>query len=62
MPADLRRDLAHEMISVIDAHRELWGARNRPGGLDDSVSWLAHLRECYDTGETQRDWGSQYVG
>jgi hexosaminidase len=58
----VRRELAHEMVDIIDTHRELWKARNRPGGLDDSVSWLAHLRESYDTGETDRDWGSQYVG
>jgi hexosaminidase len=62
VPASTRRELAAEMVHVIDAHRELWLARNRPGGLNDSVSWLAHLRECYDTGVTPRDWGSHYVG
>lgn len=36
-PADLRRDLQH----IIRRHQSLWRARNRPGGLAESVS---HLR------------------
>jgi hypothetical protein len=57
-----RRALAVEMRRIIDVHRELWLARNRPGGLDDSVSWLSHLRECYETGVADPEWGSQYAG
>lgn len=62
VPEATRRDLARDLDAVIEAHRELWLARNRPGGLDDSVSWLSHLRDCYASGVTDRDWGSHYVG
>jgi hypothetical protein len=60
--APTRRELARELDTVIDAHRELWLARNRPGGLDESISWLAHLHDCYETGVTPGDWGAHYVG
>jgi hypothetical protein len=62
IPDSTRRDLAQELAQIIDTHRDLWHARNRPGGLEDSVSWLAHLKDCYDSGDTPRDWGAQYVG
>ena len=62
IPESTRLGFAADLAGMIDTHRDLWLARNRPGGLDDSVSWLAHLRGCYETGVTQRDWGSQYVG
>ncbi len=62
IPEATRRVFASDLAALIDTHRELWLARNRPGGLDDSVAWLAHLRECYETGVTSMDWGSQYVG
>ncbi|MSO79243.1 MAG: glycoside hydrolase [Acidimicrobiia bacterium] len=57
-----RRGFATDLAALIDTHRELWLARNRPGGLDDSVAWLAHLHDCYEAGAAPRDWGSQYVG
>jgi len=57
-----RHQLAADLAALIDTHRELWLARNRPGGLDDSVSWLAHLHDCYQSGEAPMDWGSHYVG
>jgi len=62
IPEPTRRELSHDLGTIIDEHRELWLARNRPGGLDDSVAWLTHLRDCYEVGETQREWGSAYVG
>jgi len=52
-----RHALAADLEPIIDAHRSLWLARNRPGGLDDSVRWLTHLRECYLTGATEKSWG-----
>ncbi|MEX0663641.1 MAG: glycoside hydrolase family 20 zincin-like fold domain-containing protein [Acidimicrobiia bacterium] len=62
IPEDTRRELATELGGITETHRELWLARNRPGGLEDSVSWLAHLQRCYETGEAPMDWGSHYVG
>jgi hypothetical protein len=58
VPAATRADLAARLRPVIDCHRELWRARNRPGGLADSAAWLEHLLACYETGETPTDWGA----
>jgi len=57
VPDGRRQQLAAELEPIIDAHRRLWLARNRPGGLPDSVAWLEHLLECYRTGTTERGWG-----
>jgi hypothetical protein len=62
IPGPARRELANELGPLINTHRQLWLARNRPGGLADSVSWLQHLHDCYESGEAPMDWGSQYVG
>lgn len=42
-PADLR----DELEGLIKSHRRLWLARNRPGGLTDSVGRLERLRNDY---------------
>jgi hypothetical protein len=52
-----RRALASELEPIIDAHRSLWLARNQPGGLAESLSWLTHLHECYLTGAADKAWG-----
>jgi hypothetical protein len=57
VPDSRRQELAADLDPLIETHRRLWLARNRPGGLDDSVAWLEHLRECYRTGTTERAWG-----
>src|SRR5437764_11691430 len=57
IPAAQRQELADELDGLIAEHRRLWLARNRPGGLEDSVGWLAHLRDCYRTGAADRTWG-----
>jgi hexosaminidase len=57
VPEQRRRQLASELEPLIETHRRLWLARNRPGGLDDSAAWLEHLRECYLSGTTERGWG-----
>ena len=62
IPAATRERLATGLAPVVDAHRDLWLVRNRRGGLDDSVAWLEHLRDCYRGGTTDRAWGSHYVG
>jgi hypothetical protein len=38
-----RQRLARELDPLIDEHRRLWLARNRPGGLDESASWLERV-------------------
>ena len=60
--ADVRHALADRLEVVIATHRDCWLARNRPGGLDDSVAWLANLLQCYRSGVTDRMWGSAYIG
>ena len=57
VPDARRQELAADLEPLIESHGELWLARNRPGGLDDSLAWLEHLRECYRTGVTERAWG-----
>lgn len=47
VPKEVRRQLATSVDEVVDRHRDLWLARNRPGGLDDSVSRLERLRAAY---------------
>jgi hexosaminidase len=57
VPDPTRQRLAAELEPMIDVHRRLWLARNRPGGLEDSVAWLSHLRDCYRTGDADLTWG-----
>jgi hypothetical protein len=56
VPASDRRELATALEPVIEEHERLWLARNRPGGLPDSLAWLHHLRDCYETGEAAFTW------
>ena len=57
----VRADLAARLGEMIEAHRERWLARNRPGGLDESCAWLDHLRRCYLRGEADEDWAGPLV-
>ncbi len=43
----LRRTLSEEIDGLIDAYRELWHKRSRPGGFEDSVARLERLRQEY---------------
>jgi hypothetical protein len=52
-----RREYATRLDGLIDRHRALWLARNRPGGLVDSVAWLENLRDAYQTGTVDPAWG-----
>ncbi|HSS09820.1 MAG TPA: family 20 glycosylhydrolase [Acidimicrobiales bacterium] len=47
LPAATRHQLAAQLEPVLDRHRALWSARNRPGGLADSLSWLERLLARY---------------
>jgi hypothetical protein len=50
VPEASRVELARALDPVIDAHRTLWHARNRPGGFADSVAKLTKLQTAYETG------------
>ncbi len=58
VPEPTRTALAADLDDIVAEHRRLWLARNRPGGLGDSVSWLDNVRLAYDTGEPDRNWGN----
>ncbi|MHB8507359.1 MAG: family 20 glycosylhydrolase [Candidatus Dormibacteria bacterium] len=47
VPPVERRKLAAELEPVISQHRQLWLARNRPGGLDESAGHLEALLRSY---------------
>jgi hypothetical protein len=47
VPASVRSSFADELAGLADEHRRHWLARNRPGGLDDSVARLTRLRDAY---------------
>jgi len=47
VPKKVRGQLAHGIDEILVRHRELWQARNRPGGLVDSVTRLERLRAAY---------------
>ena len=51
-----RERLAEWCGAIAENHRELWLARNRMGGLEDSSAWLEHLGSCYASGEAERGW------
>ena len=56
-----REQFAARLAVLTDHYRELWLARNRPGGLDDSVSWLDNLHRSYVTGSPDTEWGGWHV-
>jgi len=45
--AALRRELDRDMGEFIAEYQQVWLARNRPGGLEDSVARLGQVREDY---------------
>ena len=48
--AEDRADLGAELGSLVERYRARWLARNRPGGLDDSLAWLQNLQAAYASG------------
>jgi hypothetical protein len=52
-----RMGLAQELDGLIARYRTRWLARNRPGGLNDSLAWLENLRSAYVTGQPDPTWG-----
>ena len=61
VPGSVREHLAGDLSGLIERYRSLWLARNRPGGLDDSLSWLENLRAAYVTGRPDPSWGGLQV-
>jgi hypothetical protein len=57
VPTTVRTALAAELDDLIDRYRALWLARNRRGGLDDSLAWLENLRGAYESGRPSPTWG-----
>ena len=45
--ADLKRELNQDLREIIADYRHLWLARNRVGGLADSMARLEQLRADY---------------
>lgn len=60
IPGSRRTLLADEMDHCIDRYRDGWARQNRPGGLDDSVAWLVHARDCLRLGETDPIWSGPW--
>jgi hypothetical protein len=57
VPEDVRRQLGDDLDGLVERYRVLWLARNRPGGLDDSLSWLGNLGAAYESGQPDPEWG-----
>ncbi len=56
VPREALDALALRLGGLIDRHRAAWLARNRPGGLTDSLAWLENLRAAYQTGSPDPAW------
>jgi hexosaminidase len=57
VPTHVRASLGTDLDALTERYRSLWLANNRPGGLEDSVHWLANLRHAYSTGRPDPEWG-----
>ena len=57
VPQAGRDRLRSELDALVERYRSLWLANNRPGGLEDSVTWLENLREAYASGRPDPEWG-----
>jgi hexosaminidase len=57
VPQARRDSFARRLESLRDRYRALWLARNRPGGLVDSLTWIDNLHHAYETGQPDPSWG-----
>ncbi|HEY6426563.1 MAG TPA: hypothetical protein VIX84_04970, partial [Acidimicrobiales bacterium] len=57
VPAQTRAQLASELDELTDRYQARWLARNRPGGLEDSLAWLRNVHAAYETGQASPTWG-----
>jgi hypothetical protein len=62
VPVEERARLGEELDALVPRYRALWLARNRPGGLEDSLTWLTNLGAAYATGRPDPHWGGLSVG
>lgn len=61
VPYAVRAEMAGRLGQSMETHRQLWPRRNRVGGLQESLSWLEHLRRCYIEGVADEDWAGPVV-
>jgi hypothetical protein len=61
IPQRTRTRFAEDLRPVMIEHERLWLARNRPGGLTDSLAWLQHLEGCYETGQADFTWNGVHT-
>ncbi len=57
VPAPVRAQFTDELDLLTERYRDRWLARNRPGGLSDSLAWLSNLRGAYESGRPEPTWG-----
>ncbi len=57
VPRRERDRLGSALDTLTARYQALWLANNRPGGLEDSVTWLENLRAAYATGRPDPEWG-----
>jgi hexosaminidase len=53
----VRGELRATLAALQERYRERWLARNRVGGLSDSMTWLENLQSAYETGHCNPTWG-----
>ncbi len=51
-----RLSLSKSLNKIISTYNEIWDTSSRPGGKDESLSWLRHLEECYRIGDPDLSW------
>ncbi|MBT9549006.1 MAG: family 20 glycosylhydrolase [Candidatus Sericytochromatia bacterium] len=52
LPEDIRKSLADDWRGLMRDHQRLWLARNRPGGLNESLARMQKLLNLYETSAT----------
>ncbi len=57
VPSYERTRLRADLDPLLERDRALWLRRNRPGGLDDSLTWLQNLQSAYASGRPDPRWG-----
>ena len=55
--AQERAGLGTRLDALVERYRGRWHDRNRPGGLNDSLSWLHNLQAAYASGRPDPRWG-----